>query len=260
MKIEIEITRDDYVSFNFYHFRKRKLLKTIISALIGLLIVQFAININKSTVSVETILMITFLYVGIFSLLMYMNLVKTKEIPKDSGTFLGWKRYDFTDDYIFFQHKDSDGRFQWTVIKSVEEDKKAIYLYVDTIMAIVIPKRYFGDKMEAKTFIQYIQDKANLASHSAWAQSCLLQKIKPELARKFHVKSLGLFGSVVRDDFSPTKSDIHIIVEFSQPIGIEFVDLADYLELQIRRKVDLISKNGVKENFYKEIEREIIYV
>jgi len=88
----------------------------------------------------------------------------------------------------------------------------------------------------------------------------LLQKLKPELARKYHVKSLGLFGSVVRDDFSSAKSDVDIIVEFSQPIGIEFVDLADYLELQIKRKVDLVSRNGVKKRFYKEIEREIVYV
>lgn len=88
----------------------------------------------------------------------------------------------------------------------------------------------------------------------------VLQKIKPELVRKYHVKSLGLFGSVVRDDFSPAKSDVDIIVEFSQPIGIEFVDLADYLEFQIKRKVDLVSRNGIKKNFYKEIEREIVYV
>ena len=88
----------------------------------------------------------------------------------------------------------------------------------------------------------------------------LLQKIKPELTKKYHVKSIGLFGSIVRDDFMLTKSDIDIIVDFSKPIGIEFVDLADYLELQIKRKVDLVSKNGLKKNFYKEIEREIVYV
>lgn len=88
----------------------------------------------------------------------------------------------------------------------------------------------------------------------------LLQKLKPELTRKYHVRSIGLFGSIVRDDFSPAKSDVDIIVDFSKPIGIEFVDLADYLEFQIKRKVDLVSKNGVKENFYKEIEREIVYV
>jgi len=88
----------------------------------------------------------------------------------------------------------------------------------------------------------------------------ILQEIKPELARKYHVKSIGLFGSVVRDDFSNLKSDIDIIVDFSRPVGIEFIDLADYLELRIHRKVDLVSRNGMKQNFYKEIEREIVYV
>ena len=85
-------------------------------------------------------------------------------------------------------------------------------------------------------------------------------RVKPELVSKFHVKTIGLFGSVVRDDFSPQKSDIDIIVEFSQPIGIEFIDLADYLEAHIRRKVDLVSRNGIKQPFFKEIEREIVYV
>jgi predicted nucleotidyltransferase len=87
-----------------------------------------------------------------------------------------------------------------------------------------------------------------------------LKSLKPELERKFHVPSIGLFGSVVRDDFSPTKSDIDIIVDFSKPIGIEFVDLADYIESKICRKVDLVSKNGIKKNYFKHIEREIIYV
>ena len=69
-----------------------------------------------------------------------------------------------------------------------------------------------------------------------------------------------VFLDLVRDDFTLTKSDIDIIVAFSKPIGIEFVDLADYLEFKIKRKVDLVSKNGLKKFFYKEIEREIVYV
>ena len=88
----------------------------------------------------------------------------------------------------------------------------------------------------------------------------LLQKVKPELANKYHVKSIGLFGSIVRDDFSSSKSDVDIIVEFSQPVGVEFIDLADFLEFQIKRKVDLVSRKGIKQSFYKEIEEEIVYV
>jgi predicted nucleotidyltransferase len=88
----------------------------------------------------------------------------------------------------------------------------------------------------------------------------LLQQIKPELTEKYYVRSIGLFGSIVRDDFSPAKSDVDIIVDFSKPIGIEFVDLAEYLESRIKRRVDLVSKNGIKESLYKEIEAEIVYV
>ena len=87
----------------------------------------------------------------------------------------------------------------------------------------------------------------------------LLQKLKPELAKKYYVSSIGLFGSVVRDDFS-AKSDIDIIVDFSRPVGIEFIDLADFLESKMKRKIDLVSKKGIKKNYYRQIEREIVYV
>ena len=87
----------------------------------------------------------------------------------------------------------------------------------------------------------------------------VLQQLKPELSKRFHVQSLGLFGSVVRDDFSPT-SDIDIIVDFNQPVGIEFIDLADYIEQRLQKKVDLVSRRGVKDKYFKAIEREIVYV
>ena len=83
--------------------------------------------------------------------------------------------------------------------------------------------------------------------------------MKPELAHKYHVQTIGLFGSVVRDDFM-TNSDIDIVVDFDRPIGIEFIDLAIYIEDKLGQKVDLVSKNGIKEKYYKAIEKEIIYV
>lgn len=89
--------------------------------------------------------------------------------------------------------------------------------------------------------------------------SDILKKIKPILADKYHVSSIGLFGSIVRDDFSPS-SDIDIIVDFSKPIGIEFVDLADFIEKALNKKVDLVSKRGIKQKYYSQIEPEIVYV
>jgi predicted nucleotidyltransferase len=87
----------------------------------------------------------------------------------------------------------------------------------------------------------------------------ILTQLKPELKQKFFVNSIGLFGSIVRDDFT-SKSDIDIIVDFTKPIGIEFIDLADYIESKLSKKVDLVSRNGVKAKYFNQIESEIIYV
>lgn len=86
-----------------------------------------------------------------------------------------------------------------------------------------------------------------------------IRQAKPELSQKYHVNSIGLFGSIVRTDFRPD-SDIDILVDFDQPIGIEFVDLAEELEKLLDRKVDLVSKAGIKPQYYRAIEPEILYV
>jgi predicted nucleotidyltransferase len=87
----------------------------------------------------------------------------------------------------------------------------------------------------------------------------ILKELKPELTDRYHVSSIGLFGSIVRDDFTP-ESDVDIIVDFSQPVGIEFVDLADLIEERIGKTVDLVSKRGIKPRYLEEISSEILYV
>lgn len=86
-----------------------------------------------------------------------------------------------------------------------------------------------------------------------------LEKLKPFLMKRYHVSSLGLFGSYVRNE-QTDKSDIDIIVGFSQPVGMEFIDLADFLEDTLHTRVDLVSFNGIKEKYYQAIKPEIVYV
>lgn len=87
----------------------------------------------------------------------------------------------------------------------------------------------------------------------------ILALLKPELLLKYPISSIGLFGSIVRDDFTES-SDIDIIVDFNGSIGIEFVDLAEELEQKLNHKVDLVSRGGVKQKYLNVIDPEIIYV
>lgn len=82
---------------------------------------------------------------------------------------------------------------------------------------------------------------------------------KQRLLNVYHLKSIGFFGSVVRNDFNE-KSDIDIIVEFTKPVGIEFIDLADELEKILKRRIDLVSRKGLRDERFLYIKDEIQYV
>ena len=89
----------------------------------------------------------------------------------------------------------------------------------------------------------------------------ILREHKPILANRFHVKEIDLFGSYVRGE-ETSGSDIDILVEFEKPIGLEIVDLKDYLEQILGVKVDVVSKKAVirKPRLWKYIREELISV
>ncbi len=82
----------------------------------------------------------------------------------------------------------------------------------------------------------------------------------PLLRTRYNVKSLGLFGSVARDDMDEG-SDIDILVEFESPIGFfDFIRLENFLGELLGRKVDLISRRAIKPSLKEAILKEIVYV
>ena len=70
---------------------------------------------------------------------------------------------------------------------------------------------------------------------------------------------MAIFGSYTRREQNDA-SDLDILVEFSERIGIRFVDLADDLEQIVGMKVDLVSRKGIKDKYLKSIDKDLIYV
>lgn len=80
------------------------------------------------------------------------------------------------------------------------------------------------------------------------------------LKNTYHVKEIGVFGSVARAD-NTEKSDVDLLVEFSQPIGFfKFIELEEYLGKIIGKKVDLVTKKALKPTLKEEILQEVAYV
>lgn len=87
----------------------------------------------------------------------------------------------------------------------------------------------------------------------------ILKEHKEELFKKYPLKSLALFGSFSRGE-ETKESDVDVMVELSQPDARAFINLSYELERIVKRKIDLVSKNGVKERYLRAIENDLMYV
>lgn len=86
-----------------------------------------------------------------------------------------------------------------------------------------------------------------------------LSEKRTALFKKYPIRSLAIFGSFARNEQNES-SDLDLMVEFNEKVGSEFIQLADELEDFLGFKVDLVSKNGIKERYFDHIKDELIYV
>ncbi len=70
---------------------------------------------------------------------------------------------------------------------------------------------------------------------------------------------MAIFGSYSRGE-NTDESDLDVLVEFDGKIGIRFIDLAEEIEEIVGLKVDLVSRNGIKDGYLKAINPDLIYV
>ncbi len=91
----------------------------------------------------------------------------------------------------------------------------------------------------------------------------ILRKELPYFVSQYGVKRIGLFGSYAKG--TPAKgSDVDILVEFEKPIGLKFIEFAEYLEKLLGRKTDILTPAGVDgirvKRVAENIRDSIVYV
>lgn len=86
----------------------------------------------------------------------------------------------------------------------------------------------------------------------------VLKRHLPFLTDKYHVDSLGLFGSYVRDEQGP-RSDLDVLVTFREaPSLLKFIELEDYLTEALGVKVDLVVKDALRKRIGERILAEVV--
>ena len=85
-----------------------------------------------------------------------------------------------------------------------------------------------------------------------------------EFCRKWKIKELAFFGSILREDFSP-ESDIDVLVTFAPDCGYSLFDLAEIqneLKTLLNHEVDLVEKEALRNPFRKHSilnKMEVVY-
>jgi hypothetical protein len=87
----------------------------------------------------------------------------------------------------------------------------------------------------------------------------ILKEHREILKDKYYVKRIGIFGSLSKGK-QTSESDVDILVEFDGPIGWDIVELNDYLEDLIGKKIDLVSTKALKPQLRENILNEVIYI
>lgn len=87
-----------------------------------------------------------------------------------------------------------------------------------------------------------------------------------EQCRRFGVRRLEAFGSAVRSDFDPAKSDVDFIVSFADKTpgtyADRYLDFAAAIEKLLGRKIDLLTERSVRNPYFRraiETARQIVY-
>lgn len=88
----------------------------------------------------------------------------------------------------------------------------------------------------------------------------LIKKYKNETRYKKNITKMGIFGSVVKDNFSDS-SDVDVFVELKAPKMFDLIGIKQDLESVLNMQVDIIMlRNNMNQFLKQRIEQEGLYV
>jgi len=164
VKIKVEINRLDYWNLNKYSIRKiPSLRRNFILNMIALPVFVF-IGFSFLTTPFQMSFSIVFILSivgGIVGdlLLIYRMKSQIMKLPEDKPGLLGKHIIEISEEGIRESTSVNTGLQTWNGVLSVEQDKEYIYVFLDSMIAHIIPKRSFESIVEANQFynkaIQY---------------------------------------------------------------------------------------------------------
>lgn len=167
MEITIEVNRNDFKKFNNYIFSKSKIFKIFkygpaILLVLYVLLTNIKNDYSHPVIMIGTqIVFMLIIYFVIMLLLKPFQGILVKRIPKEDGGALGEHKFRISDEGLWESTEYNESLFKWSGIKSIVSNKKYIFIFIDTHMGHIIPKRYFDSEEDCSLFLETLKSKIN---------------------------------------------------------------------------------------------------
>jgi predicted nucleotidyltransferase len=85
-----------------------------------------------------------------------------------------------------------------------------------------------------------------------------IRDLKPRIKERYRATGIELFGSNIRGD-QREDSDIDFLVEFEEGADLfDLIGLTTFLEEELKRKIDVVPKQALREELRESILREAV--
>lgn len=162
----------DFSVFNYFYSPLYKrdiyLRKILVPALFALLslfyLYTYKFNFLIAAPYVAFFVFASVLYLVLFRRISIFNIKRSVKRVKKFNNDL----YDdnqiikFLDDDIVLQSDTSEGKLKYSNVKNVVVTKNAVYLYIDTNKAFILPQRFFENPDNQDKFLDFLKEKINL--------------------------------------------------------------------------------------------------
>lgn len=173
VRIEFELTRDDYAALTFARapsagvMRRRILaLLALATAALGLMALLTLLTGDLAWVD-DAPLMRPLLYLtaGVLAAFVAVSLslvglrAWVRRLPRDDGATLGAHQLELGEEGFVVEGRAGRSFVRWSAIVELRETSEHVFLFVDRMLAYVVPKRAFAADPDCRAFVELVQAK-----------------------------------------------------------------------------------------------------
>ena len=157
MKINYALRESEYkqfVSKSYMDFFKKRKIWGIV--FVCVLLINMSWGVHSIGDLISTILPFVLL-VGLWMFILKMVSTRLFKNEQQRELALGNQSVELLDEYILYTTETSVAQLKWKSVSELKETDKCIYLVINQVSTIIVPKRVFANESEVTNFKQIVE-------------------------------------------------------------------------------------------------------